>query len=153
MTDPALDLPGLRRQFADSVETLGGLEERLRSVTLADETINASSKSIDAGAAALSDSAALLGEVAQALRASASAIADGLARVDQFLAQTDMAALDKRLDSMSSLLSERLAAIERQVGLDASAAQDKIAQLEADLSAARQLLSGRQLKKLDGENG
>jgi len=149
MTDPAFDLPGLRRQFAESVETLGGLEERLRSIALSDEAIGETSQSLTEAGAAITGASTALEGITQALRATTQLHVDGLDRIDRFLQQTDMAALDNRLDLMSSTIDARLTALEEIFNGDLAAAKSEVERLAAALEAARTAMSSRQLKKLD----
>jgi len=109
MTEADFDLPGLRRQFAESVETLDAMKERLQSISLSDEHISATRDSISDAASAVRESSAALAGLVGGLDSAAGAMMSGLDRVDKFLAKTDLSVLDDRMEALRSDLDQRLA--------------------------------------------
>lgn len=143
--DRSLALPTVQRVFADSERALTDLQERLRSIMLAEETATSSAaslaevaRSVGAMAAGMHESLGALDRVQAQLAASCEAADRFLAATDLGAVTTTMSQLTERIALLEQRLDGRMATVEATVSDRAQAEQlaaQQIAQLQQTAGA------------------
>lgn len=102
MTSDSLELAAVRKRFAESADLLDQLRERIRSLALAEETVNDASTSIDEAAAVLKALTAGLSEISDALRDAVAKTEHAMGAAGDFLAGTDLGQLQATLADIAA---------------------------------------------------
>lgn len=142
--DRSLALPTVQRVFADSERALTELQERLRSIALAEETASSSSTSLSEASRSVAAMAAGLHENLRALDQVQAQLAASCEAADRFLAATDLSAVATTIGE----LTERVALLEQRL-------DGRMATVEATVSdrAQAEQLAAQQIAKLQQEAG
>jgi chromosome segregation ATPase len=153
--EEAPDLQSVLERFDSSERTLEQLNEKLRSLTLAEETTTQASGSLTAAAGAIQEASERLAELAEQATAAQAELRQAVETAAEFLKATDLSELNQTLSDISAQVGQHLPRaldaryedIEKRLeALEELKAERN--QLQSELDAVRNGLSPRRLRKL-----
>ena len=111
MTDgsSSLDVEVVVRRFTEAADLLDQIGERLKAVTIHEETAAEAAGAIQGSAGALKGIADQLAPLTDELGTAVRTTIETLEAATRFLASTDLSTLEARLDGMQDLLETRIA--------------------------------------------